>query len=279
MIRILSYFHVLLYDRALNQLTIVGCGVLGRVIVNGLLSEGTSERSYKLVLTHRRTEVAIKLQNEYPTALVTGDNRDACICSSEECDASIHIAIIATQPQYTAKVCQDITERRKTAGEQRQLIVVTVYPGITVSQLKAWLPKQTPIMRTMPNTPISVKRGATAIFSNLYMTSSPFAEVQLIFQSISPEIALLPAFWMFICWIVDDTVMSLMCTGSPNWWDLSHFYLISGTLCEMINLDSSSESSFANEDNMTSRGLWDCCRNGRAARDECPSISTGVAGF
>nr|CEG03244.1 unnamed protein product [Fusarium acuminatum CS5907] len=129
---------------------------------------------------------------EYPTALVTGNNRDTRIWSSEKNGASIHVAIIATQPHYTAKVCQDITDSVRTAGGHRQLIVVTVCPGITVSQLEAWLPKRTPIMRTMPNTPISVKQGATAIFSNQYMTSSLSAEVQLIFKSISPEVALLP---------------------------------------------------------------------------------------
>jgi pyrroline-5-carboxylate reductase len=174
------------------QLTVLGCGVLGRAIVNGLLSDAPTNRSYELVLTTRRTEAVDKLKMEYPTALVTGNNRDTRIWSSEKNGASIHVAIIATQPHYTAKVCQDITDSVRTAGGRRQLIVVTVCPGITVSQLEAWLPKQTPIMRTMPNTPISVKQGATAIFSNQYMTSSLSAEVQLIFKSISPEVALLP---------------------------------------------------------------------------------------
>lgn len=174
------------------QLTVLGCGVLGRAIVNGLLSEAPTKRSYELVLTSRRTEAVDALKKEYPTALVTGNNRDTRIWSSEKHEASIHIAIIATQPQYTAKVCQDITDSVRTAEDRRQLIVVTVCPGITVSQLEAWLPKQTPIMRTMPNTPISVKQGATAIFSNQCMTPSLSAEVQLIFKSISPEVALLP---------------------------------------------------------------------------------------
>ncbi|KAH6995559.1 pyrroline-5-carboxylate reductase dimerization-domain-containing protein [Ilyonectria sp. MPI-CAGE-AT-0026] len=174
------------------QLTVIGCGVLGRGIVEGLLSESTPSRSYRLALTGRRPEALDGLRKDYPSALVTGDNKDPLIWSLKDYMRSTHIVVIATKPHCTAEVCDEITQALRAAGATQQLVVVTVCPGITVSQLEKWLPRGTPIMRTMPNTPVAVKKGATAIFSNQHMTPHLAAEVQLIFECISPVVATLP---------------------------------------------------------------------------------------
>lgn len=173
-----------------SQLTIIGCGVFGRAIVDGLSSE--AGQSYSLALTHRRKEAAEKLQNDYPKALVTNDNTDARIWRSPKHQRNRHIVVIGTQPQYTAEVCNGIAQAFASAGGTQQLVVVTVCPGITISQLESWLPTNTPIVRTMPNTPIAVRQGATALFANRSTTSGVISEIQSIFKRMCPAVALLP---------------------------------------------------------------------------------------
>lgn len=175
-----------------SQLTVLGCGVFGRAIIDGLSSEADEGLSYSIALTHRRKEVVEKLQNDYSTALVTNSNTDGQIWMSPKYCGKRHIVIIGTQPQYTADVCHDITKAFTAAGGSQQLVVVTVCPGITVSQLESWLPTNTPIIRTMPNTPIAVKQGATALFANRSTSSGVSSEVQSIFKRMSPAVALLP---------------------------------------------------------------------------------------
>lgn len=172
------------------QLTVIGCGVFGRAIVDGLSSEAC--QSYSLALTHRRQEAAEKLQNDYPTALVTNNNTDSRIWMSPKHQRNRHIVVIGTQPQYTAEVCDEITKAFTSAGGTQQLVVVTVCPGITISQLESWLPINTPIVRTMPNTPIAVRQGATALFANQSTTSGVASEIQSIFKRMSPAVMLLP---------------------------------------------------------------------------------------
>jgi pyrroline-5-carboxylate reductase len=161
-------------------------------MVDGLASEADESQSYSLVLTHRRPEAAEKLRHDYPKALVTTDNTDAQIWKSSEHQRKRHIVVIGTQPQFTSDVCDDITRAFTSAGGTQQLVVVTVCPGITISQLESWLPPHMPIVRTMPNTPVAVKQGATALFVNRSTTSEVASEIQSIFQRMSPTVALLP---------------------------------------------------------------------------------------
>lgn len=46
------------------QLTVIGCGVFGRAIIDGLSSEANMYQSYPVSLTRRRKEAVEKLQTE-----------------------------------------------------------------------------------------------------------------------------------------------------------------------------------------------------------------------
>lgn len=172
------------------QLTILGCGVLGRAIVDGLLSGASQE--YRIALTHRRPEGAKALQVDYPGAVVSTDNKDARIWTGT---VSRHIVLIGAQPRYTSDVCRDISAAVATREQQRQktpLTVVTVCPGITVAELASWLPSGTPIVRSMPNTPISIGQGATAIFASASTPADTVSELLVIFRLMSPVVTVLP---------------------------------------------------------------------------------------
>ncbi|KAI1341304.1 HMGL-like-domain-containing protein [Xylariaceae sp. FL0016] len=139
------------------------------------------------------TDEAKILQDRYPQALVTLDNRDPRIWSQPQGHGcGRHVVVIGTQPCYTAKVCAEISQAFALGGRKQKLVTVTMCPGISVAQLEAWLPPETPIVRTMPNTPVSVQQGATALFSNRYATVDVVAEVQSILEHMSPVVAPLP---------------------------------------------------------------------------------------
>lgn len=172
-----------------SQLTVIGCGVFGRLIVNGL--SDWARKTYSLALTHRRPDVVQQLSADYPDALVTGDNQDPNIWKPTEGDGH-HVVIIATQPEYTQGVCEQIRHAFKASGATRKPIVVTLCPGITVAQLESWLPQDTPVVRTMPNTPVSVRQGATALFLNSFTSPDMASEIRAIFQGMSPATVVLP---------------------------------------------------------------------------------------
>ncbi|OJJ79268.1 pyrroline-5-carboxylate reductase family protein, partial [Aspergillus glaucus CBS 516.65] len=147
------------------QLTIIGCSTLGRSIVDGLLlSLSPQPSNYRLSLTTRNPQQLSGLQRDYPSALVTADNQDPRIWQGPD-SSQVHIVVIGTQPQYTIAVCRDICEACVSFQlGPRPPVVVIVCPGITVSRLEQKLPGKTPIVRSMPNTLVAVRQGATAVF-------------------------------------------------------------------------------------------------------------------
>lgn len=174
-----------------TQLTILGCGTLGRNMVDGLLLASRSRPSkYRLSLTTRNPQQLSGLQRDFPSALVTADNQDPRIWRGGE-SANVHIVVIGTQPQYTAAVCHDIREACVGFQLGRAPVVITVCPGITVAQLEQKLLDKAPIVRSMPNTPVAVRQGATALCANRWVDVESMKEVEQIFRAIAPAVAVL----------------------------------------------------------------------------------------
>lgn len=174
-----------------SQLTVIGCGVFGRSIVQGLSAE--VRQTYRLALTHRRADAARELAGAFPDALVTCNNQDARIWAPADGPAwERHVVLVATQPEYTSTVCDEVRRACKLSPAACRPLVVTVCPGITVAQLEAWLPAETPVIRTMPNTPVVVRQGATALFPNHATTPAMLAEIRAVFEGMSPTTVVLP---------------------------------------------------------------------------------------
>jgi len=167
------------------QLTIIGCGTLASGIVDGLRNQPNLTRSYRLSLTGRREEQVNFLRKKYPEAVVTSNNSDPQIWAPVS-GATAHLVVIGTQPQFTKAVCTEIRGAIESFCKDHPPVILTMCPGIIVSQLQAWLPANNPIIRSMPNTPVAVGQGATAIFANKFVTSGSINEIKKVFLNVSP---------------------------------------------------------------------------------------------
>lgn len=167
------------------QLSVFGCGILGSAIVDGLISKPELAKSYRICLTGRRDEHIGKLRKKYRNAYVSSNNQDPKIWALSTA-TELHLAIIATQPIYTQQVCLEIKEAVETTSLSKRLIVLTVCPGITVRQLHEWLPAETPIVRSMPNTPVAIGQGSIALFQNDFVKPELMEEVRVLLSLTSP---------------------------------------------------------------------------------------------
>ncbi|KAF7591580.1 hypothetical protein BBP40_001328 [Aspergillus hancockii] len=174
-----------------SQLTIIGCGTLGAAVVDGLLAQSQSNYLSRLCLTARRPEHITSLQQRYPEALVTANNRDRRIWAARS-TPGIHLVMIATQPQFTKAACRDIDLAIEQHSPSDLPVVLTVCPGITTTQLEAWLPRGTPVVRSMPNIPLAAQQGATALFANQAIGKAQLSEVRQVFAVVSPSVEVMP---------------------------------------------------------------------------------------
>jgi pyrroline-5-carboxylate reductase len=89
--------------------------------------------------------------------------------SSAECythvdelpDIVLDLIVIAVKPQYVGDALTSLGKRHL----DHSTLVISVAAGVQVDVLRRYLPKNTPVMRVMPNTPVLVSAGCTGMFA------------------------------------------------------------------------------------------------------------------
>jgi pyrroline-5-carboxylate reductase len=191
--------------RGRTHITFIGAGTMACAILDGLSKSLPStlelgqKSEYSISIAVRRQEQALQLSERYPGAYITNNNDDHKLWKLAQDDKlSAHIILICTKPQPTVDVCANI----RLAYEKVSLpcilpIVVTMCPGITITMLESWLtmqnqPKPFTVIRTMPNTPVSIRQGATALIASAHATTAEIDRVISLFRVFSPCVEILP---------------------------------------------------------------------------------------
>ena len=128
-----------------NKLAIIGAGNMGCAIANGILLSKLMDPA-NLVMVRRNTEKLSEFKAK--GCVVTDDAAEAC----KVADA----IMLAVKPQMFA----DIME--KLAPYAADKLVISIAAGVTVATMETALPGAK-IVRVMPNTPLMVGKGVSAI--------------------------------------------------------------------------------------------------------------------
>ncbi|TDT43854.1 pyrroline-5-carboxylate reductase [Maribacter spongiicola] len=131
------------------KIAIIGAGNLGLSIANGILNSNGATTMY---LTKRDTKSIIDFE-KHNKVTVTNDNRLA-IQNSD-------ILIFAVQPVHFAAILEDV----KDLLTENHVIISTI-TGFGIDKIEAVIGKDNYIVRSMPNTAISVGKSMTCICSN-----------------------------------------------------------------------------------------------------------------
>ncbi len=131
------------------KIAIIGTGNLGSSIAKGLITNNTITSLY---LTKRNID-AIKNWEEYGNVTVTQDNRGAVRKSD--------IIIFAIQPSQFDFILHDI----KDLLTDKHVLISTI-TGYKIERIESILGKNVNIIRSMPNTAISVGKSMTCLCAN-----------------------------------------------------------------------------------------------------------------
>lgn len=130
-----------------EQITIIGCGNLGRSIADGLLSGGYLPPA-ALTLTKRNLDVIQEFADK--GVLVTSDNVKAIEGAT--------IIILALKPYNVLPILASIADHIKP-----NQLVISLATGVELKDLQATAKRETGIYRAMPNTATHVQKSITAI--------------------------------------------------------------------------------------------------------------------
>lgn len=131
------------------KIAIIGTGNLGLSIAKGILHSNGATTMY---LTKRNVE-GIKDFEKYGNVTVTSDNKEAVQQSD--------VLIFAVQPGHFSAILEDI----KDLLTDKHILISTI-TGFSIAKIETIIGEDHYIVRSMPNTAISVGKSMTCLCSN-----------------------------------------------------------------------------------------------------------------
>ncbi len=131
-----------------QKIAIIGTGRIGLALLEGLVNARIVPASH-IIATARSETTLERITARYPVTTTT-DNRQAV----EQAD----ILLLCVKPQNVREVLLEIAP--VVRAEQ---LILSVLAGITTRAIQHLLGSPNPIVRAMPNIPVVVDAGATAI--------------------------------------------------------------------------------------------------------------------
>lgn len=151
------------------KIAIIGVGNLGYSIAEGILNQKKVE--YKSLYLSKRNVDSLASWKNLPNVTITTDNKEA-VKKSE-------LIIIAVQPNQLNDVLNEI----KYFINSKRHTVVSVVTGRKIAQIEEIIGDEVPIIRSMPNTAISVGQSMTCLSAN-EKGQKKMDDVRLIFNSL-----------------------------------------------------------------------------------------------
>ena len=154
-----------------NQtIAVIGAGNIGRALIGGLLT-GDYVGPEQVRATRRNPAMLRQLEADFPGIWTGTDNVEAVRGAS--------VVVLATKPQTARSVIDQIR-----AHVTDDTLLVSVLAGLTTASLQRAFQRDLPVVRTMPNTPMLVDEGATAMAGGPFVHESHLAIVRRMFEAV-----------------------------------------------------------------------------------------------
>jgi pyrroline-5-carboxylate reductase len=149
------------------KLAIIGCGTMGRAIVQGL---GRSDGGWTVSATVRHAESAARLAAEL--GIEAGTDNVAALVGAD-------VVLLGVKPQGAAEVFADPAFVAAVQGK----LVISICAGVTLKQLVGWAPGLHAV-RAMPNTPALIGEGMSVVSPGPGVTADELAVARRIFEAV-----------------------------------------------------------------------------------------------
>jgi len=149
---------------------VLGAGNIGSALIGGILKGGVTDREH-LVATERSAERAQEVAQKYSIQVIVGGNREAV--------RSAEVVILAVKPLTLPGVLVEIRDELR-----QDQILISLAAAVPIALIEKLVEKRLPVFRAMPNIPVVVDEGATAVASNLAGSAEHREFVERIFSAV-----------------------------------------------------------------------------------------------
>ncbi|MEV4900358.1 pyrroline-5-carboxylate reductase [Citricoccus sp. NPDC055426] len=149
----------------------LGLGNMSGAILAGMLAAGTDPGSV-CATGHSAANARAREDRYGVTVTATETNPEA----NRNAAAGADVVVLGVKPKNILTLCREI------AGALRPgTVVVSVAAGIPLAAMEAHLPAEQPVVRTMPNTPLTVGMGAVGVAGGAAATEEHLAQAAALF--------------------------------------------------------------------------------------------------
>ncbi len=165
-----------------NQtVAVIGAGNIGRALIGGMLSAHELDPD-RIRATRRNPAALAALAEQFPGLRTTTDNEEAVRGAS--------VVVLAIKPQTAVEVIREIRPHVPESA-----LVISVLAGLTTEALQEAFEKPVPVVRSMPNTPMIVDAGATAIAAGHLATDDHMTIARQLFEGVG-KVEVVPEYLM-----------------------------------------------------------------------------------
>lgn len=153
---------------AIPRVVVLGLGMMGRSIAEGLLRAGHPKK--RIAATTRTREGAARLGRELGIE-VGVDNAAAA--------AGADVLIFALKPPKTLEVAAELGAAGRVGS---RTLVLSIAAGVRSAQLEAALGPRVPVVRAMPNTPCRIGCGTTVLAPGAHARPAHLKTARAVFE-------------------------------------------------------------------------------------------------
>jgi pyrroline-5-carboxylate reductase len=155
------------------RIAIIGGGHIGEALLSGLLRAGRQTKD--LVVAEKDPARAKELAEKY--SIQVSSVRDAA--------ENAGYVIVAVKPSDVEGVVGQLAEAVSGAdNDSVEQVFVTVAAGVTTAYYQSKLPAGAPVIRVMPNAPMVVGGGVSAVAAGSFSTAEQLKDVVSIFDAV-----------------------------------------------------------------------------------------------
>lgn len=155
------------------RIAIIGGGNMGEALLAGLLAAGRPVKD--LVVAERYGDRARQLSDKY-SVLVT---------SVADAVENAAIVIVAVKPQDVDPVIEEFAKNiTASSGDNAEQVLVSIVAGLTTGYVESKLPAGAAVVRVMPNTPVKVGAGASALAKGRFPSNEQVNAVAELFECV-----------------------------------------------------------------------------------------------
>ena len=157
----------------MSRIAIIGGGNIGEALLSGLLRAG---RQVKDIVVAERVPARKRYLSETYSVFVT------TVADAVE---NANFVVVAVKPSDVESVADEIAQAvARDDADSVEHVFVTVVAGVSTIYFEAKLPAGAPVVRVMPNAPMLLGAGVSAVAKGRFATHEQLKDVAALFDAV-----------------------------------------------------------------------------------------------